>query len=134
MLNRDDPDVSDNPCRINQATKCVLCSVLVVVGAKIFPWPIWIRRVVADRVVFVVAHDRAGGPCFDHRSDDLDNAAALRTAIDEITNEERDPIRMGINPVSLDITEPPQQPLQGVGATVDVSNDVETSRFGYFAH
>jgi hypothetical protein len=84
------------------------------------------RRGVGDRVELVVAHHGERRAAVDHRAHDADHGALLRTAVDEVPEEDRAPGRVTPHAVLRRVAEHLQEGLQRAGVAVDVPDDVVT--------
>ncbi|MOA33665.1 hypothetical protein D3C78_1549780 [compost metagenome] len=88
----------------------------------------------AERVEFVVAHDAQSLARGDHVVHPMQRLADARPAVDDIAEEQRLPAWMPPYPAVQPVTESFQQPVEGVGAAMDVADQVIATRGVEFAH
>jgi hypothetical protein len=97
---------------------CVLCGVgpeeSVVVGLGRPP----------DGIELVIAHHRICRTGVAHGANHPQHLALFRTTVNEIADKDHPPRRMPEHAVDIGISEPLQQPVQRIGMTVNVANEI----------
>ena len=100
----------------------MLVSILLSVRSQ--PLSVGSFGVVEERVEFVISHHCASRPRIYHRARDLQRAADLRSAVNEVANEDKLPGRMSVDSIALLVSQPSEQPLKLGGVAVNISNDI----------
>lgn len=103
----------------------MLIPVLVRVLPQVFTRRFRVRRVIADRVVFMVAHHRTCGTRVNHRPHDFQHLTNLRAAVDEVAKKSG-ALGMMIDILIPAIAESFEQRIQLTPMTVDTANRIES--------
>ena len=88
------------------------------------PFSVGSFRVVEQRVELVISHHGAGGARIDHRARDLQRTPNLGPSVNEVSDEDKLPGSVAIDPISLIVAQSLQQPLKLVSMAVNVSDNV----------
>ena len=97
----------------------ILCGVGPQITIRIGAW-----RVIRNRVELVITHDRKCGPGVNHGAHDFDHLALEITAVDKVTQKDRSPRGMAVDPGRFLVAKLVQQGLQAAAVAVYVADNV----------
>lgn len=102
----------------------MLADVFVVPLSEVPTRPSRLFGVKRQGIELVIAHHGQSGSLLDHRPDDLEHLANLRSTIDEIANENHLPRSVAIHFLGLLVAQQFEQPHQLVSMPVNVADQV----------
>ena len=81
-------------------------------------------RMIGNRIVFVVSHDRESVAAFDHRADEIDTPPLVRPSVDKIADKNDLSIFVSVAVSGTALTQLFEQSLKFCSLPVNVSNEV----------